>query len=355
MSALRTVRIRFHLVALAILCQTTAYVFADANSDWEGILELERKPPAQSFSSRTTARRLVLERLTEQEAALRAFARKYPLDDRVTDAQLRLARVLAVQSDLLPDPAKFQQSIAVLDALAIKPGQTRERMADIAFARLALQMSRLQGRDDRSRDWLTKAMRELQKKYPEDRRIPQLIVEVSTFYDSKPETKSDLLYEAQGLARDEELKLRISDDLKRLKMLGSEVPLEFVSVEGKKVSLERYRGSVVIVIFFAEWSPPSVASFTEVRAVLQKYSSAKVRAIGISLDKSPETAKALVGRMKLQMPLWCDGLSWESPLVRKLGINVLPTFWVFDRKGHLRALNARDSLDGIVRTLIREP
>jgi peroxiredoxin len=338
---------------LALVALGAATAFADADEAWRGIVKLE-EPPARKFSSRDEARRVVLERLGEQEAALRDFSRKYPLDDRVTDADLRLARVLAVQSDLLPDPAKFADSLAVLDALDRKPGQTRERLADIAFARLALRMARIQTRDESSREWLTRSLRDVQGKYPGDRRIPQLIAEVATFHDADPKVKSELLHEAQALAKDESLKLRISDDLRRLDLLGRKVPMEFVSVDGKEVALSDYRGAVVVVYFFADWSPPSVAGLGELQAVLRKYPDSKLRAIGISLDAAPETAKGVLERANVDMPVKCDGRSWESPMLRKYGINVLPTVWVFDRKGHLRSLNARDSIDTTVRELIRE-
>ena len=193
MKCRHAVRIRLSFVALAFaLAIWPAVGVAGSNSDaaWQSILELESQPPTKNFSSREEARRVVLERLRIQEGALRRFVRKFPLDDRVTDAQLRLARVLAVQSDLLPDPAKFTESMAVLDALEKGPGQSRERLADIAFARLGLQMARIQRRDAESRELLTRSLRELQAEYAGDRRIPPLIVEVSSFYDAEPKAKA---------------------------------------------------------------------------------------------------------------------------------------------------------------------
>ena len=55
-------------------------------------------------------------------------------------------------------------------------------------------------------------------------------------------------------------------------------------------------------------------------------------------------------------PVAFDGKGWESPLVRSLGINSLPTLWIVDRKGNLRALNARTDREAsaLIAQLLRE-
>ena len=53
-------------------------------------------------------------------------------------------------------------------------------------------------------------------------------------------------------------------------------------------------------------------------------------------------------------PVACDGKGWESPLVRGLGINALPTVWLLDAHGRLRSLNALESAVAQARQLLRE-
>ncbi len=297
---------------------------------------------------------MVLSRLAEQERALVRFRARYPRDARSFDAGLRLARVLAVQSDLMPDQGRFEQGMTLLQSMRRTPGLSLERRADLDFATLSLKMRRIQRRDRATREWLTKDMERLRKSYPGDGRIPPLIVEVASFYSEKPKQQSAMLYEALRLTSDPALKMRISDDLKRLGLLGRPLPLEFTSMQGTPVSIADFEGTVVVVYFFADWSPPSIAGLEDLAEVLRKFSDRKVRAIGISLDRSEAAAKVASGTAGLKIPVYFDGKSWESPLVRKFGVNALPTVWVVDRRGILRSLNAGENLADVVEALVME-
>jgi hypothetical protein len=75
----------------------------------------------------------------------------------------------------------------------------------------------------------------------------------------------------------------------------------------------------------------------------------------VSLDTD---SKALAQRLKeFQMEDWptnFDGRGWDNAIARPLGINALPTVFILDKSGILRALNARDNADYWIRRLLRE-
>src|SRR5207302_11429221 len=128
------------------------------------------------------------------------------------------------------------------------------------------------------------------------------------------------------------------DDLKRLETLNKPVALKFMSDGGEEVDVKDYRGKLVLVYFFANWSPPSMLGLTLTRDLAQKY---RVQPIGVSLDADKATLLANLEKYKIDWPVFFDGAGWESPFVRSLGINALPTLWLIDRRGNLRTLNAR--------------
>ena len=68
-----------------------------------------------------------------------------------------------------------------------------------------------------------------------------LFAEIAKLFDNQPKTKEILLEDAQALATDEELKARIADDLKRVRLFGQEVPLRFTE-EPKKGFFARLFG-----------------------------------------------------------------------------------------------------------------
>ena len=76
--------------------------------------------------------------------------------------------------------------------------------------------------------------------------------------------------------------------------------------------------------------------------------------LGVSLDEKREALDAVLKTRALTWPVAFDGKSWESPLVRALGINAVPTVWLLDARGRLRSLNALDGTTSQVRLLLRE-
>ena len=97
-----------------------------------------------------------------------------------------------------------------------------------------------------------------------------------------------------------------------------------------------------------------LSSANLVRQLAEEFSRDKFQPIGISLDEKREALDELLRANKIDWPVHFDGKGWESPLARSLGINTLPTIWIFDRAGNLRTLNARDNSETVVRQLLQE-
>jgi len=209
--------------------------------------------------------------------------------------------------------------------------------------------------DSETRDALLSYVQKFEKDYPADHRSADLLAEVASLYDDQPKQKRELLNEAFQNADSDETKQRINDDLKRLDMLGKPLDLKFDSAQGDAVDIASFRGKVVLVYFFAAWSSPSVQGLVEVKGIEDQFPKAKFQVIGISLDKTKEGMQALTTKAGLKdVPIFFDGKGWESPLVRSLGINALPTVWLVDPQGNLRVLNAVNNTESLIRELMRE-
>jgi peroxiredoxin len=342
------------IVTAACFVGFAAPLLADADADWRRILELDAGPREQ-FQNAEQARVLTVQHLREQEKTFRNFMAKYPDDPRVVDLKLRLAHLLAVRSDFEANSALYVEARKLLGDLQKSPATPQDKMADVAFARLSLDMTHVRRPlDPASRDGLLNQARKFQKEYPQDRRLGALFAVVATLYDSQPKTKQALLLEAVRLTSDPALKQQIDDDLKRIGMLGKPVALKFTSVQGESIDVEKYRGKVVMIYFFANWSPPSMLGLREIRGLNADLAKEKFQTLGISLDSDREKLLATLKTEKIDWPVAFDGKGWESPLVRPLGINVLPTAWILDRRGNLRALNAIDNTEAVIRALLNE-
>lgn len=328
-----------------------ARAFAGVEEDWQQILALDAGPKA-AWKDRAEARAATLAYFDRQEKALRDFAANHPADPRCFDARLRLVHLLATRADFTGSAEPARAASQMLDELA--RDAPPEKQADVAFAKLALFMRHVRPADENARAALFNKAQTFAKTFPADRRLAALFAEVATLYDPLPRQKKELLETALAHSPGEELRRRIEDDLRRIAFLGQPVPLAFTSTRGAAINVEKLRGKVVLIYFFADWSPLSIGALDVVRDIASSYPADAVQTLGLSLDENPAALEALLRTHKINWPIFCDGQGWRGPLVRSLGINALPTFWILDRGGRLRTLNAREEAPALIEQLLRE-
>ena len=339
------------LAVLALFGGGMSTLAGDADEDWKEIVSLDAGPPQRATSAQA-AGAMVLAHLDRQEKALRGFLDAHPQDARVFEGRLRLARLLQIRADFENSDKARLEAKRILDSL--EKTATPEQRVELDFAKIARLMRSLRPSDEAQRQGLLSAARAFQAAHPADRRLAALLAEVSTLFDAQPKTKEILLEDAQALPGDDELKNRIADDLKRVRLLGQEVPLSFTSVQGREIKAEDLRGRPLFVIFFADFSPPSTAAVTTLQKAVADLPKGSVRVVGIDLDEKPETLTALMKARGITWPVAFDGKGWQSPLARALGINALPTVWLLDARGRLRSLNALDGAAAKARQLLQE-
>jgi len=324
---------------------------ADPEADWKGITALDAGPQEQPQTGEA-ARAMVLGHLARQERALRAFLAAHPADARIFETRLRLARLLQIRGDFEESDKLRASGKKLLEEL--EKTATPVQRGELDFAKVSRLMRNLRQVTPARREELLAEARKFQAAHPADRRLAALLTEVATLFDAQPKTKEALLTDAQSLATDDELKGRIADDLKRVRLLGREVPLVFTSVQGREILLADLRGRPVLVVFFAAVSQPSLAAVASVQRAVAEFPKDSVRVVGVSLDEKRDDLDAVIKSRALAWPVVFDGKGWESPFVRELGINALPTVWLLDARGHLRSLNALEGTAAQVRQLLRE-
>ena len=337
---------------VVVLAFGFATAFAgDAEVDWKEIIALDAGPQEQPQTAEA-ARAMVLAHLAKQERALRGFLTVHPRDARVFEARLRLARLLQIRGDFEESDKLRAEGKRLLDEL--EKTATPAQRVELDFSKVSRLMRNLRQVTPARRDELLAAARKFQTDHSGDRRIAALLAEVATLFDAQPKTKEALLAEAQPLAADDELKGRIADDLKRVRLLGAEVPLAFTSAQGREIKLADLRGQPVLVVFFAAFSPPSLTAITSIQRAVVELPRGSVQVLGVDLDEKRETLDAVVKSRAVTWPVAFDGKGWESPLVRGFGINALPTVWLLDARGRLRSLNALENTAAQIRQLSAE-
>lgn len=126
------------------------------------------------------------------------------------------------------------------------------------------------------------------------------------------------------------------------------------SVAGEPLSLQQYKGKVVLVDFWATWCPPCVAELPNVLAAYQKYHDKGFEIIGISLDKDQGALDKFTKEKGMTWAQYYDGKGWENVLARKYGISSIPATFLVGPDGKIVARDLRgEALDAELAKLLK--
>jgi thiol-disulfide isomerase/thioredoxin len=333
-------------LALSVVGATASA--ASPDDEWRAIVALDAGPQGRPKTPEE-ARDEAQAHLALQERALRAFLAANPADPHAFEARLRLSRALQIRADVSGNEALRAEAKRMIDEAA--KTATPAQLPEVDFARITAFMRTIPQPTRAQRTELLNMTRDFQKEHPTDRRLAALLAQVAALFDSEPKTKLALLTEAKPLARSDELKGRIADDLRRTGFFGKTFALSGPTLQGRTANVEELRGSPAVIVFFAEFSPPSTEALPKIQQAVAGLPKGAVRVLGVCLDAQREEAVKLLRGLGITWPVIFDGKGWESPMVRALGINKLPTVWLLDAAGRLRAFNAQEGTASLIKQL----
>jgi peroxiredoxin len=114
---------------------------------------------------------------------------------------------------------------------------------------------------------------------------------------------------------------------------GQPIPdFKVTTTSGQPVSLENYRGHVLVVDFFATWCQPCRASIPHLVEMNRKYGKQGLHVLGMSADEDGEKAvKAFAEQNRITYPV---ALAGESTLA-DFGVRSVPVMFIVDKKGRV--------------------
>lgn len=118
--------------------------------------------------------------------------------------------------------------------------------------------------------------------------------------------------------------------------VGDQLPaFSLPDLKGNKVNLPgEFRGKVVIVRFWANWCSYCASEVPAIDLVYNKYKDKGVVAVSVNVGQQREVAEAFATSQKITYPILLDAYSMSKT---KYGIADLPTTFVLDRQGVIRA------------------
>ena len=127
---------------------------------------------------------------------------------------------------------------------------------------------------------------------------------------------------------------------------------QVTDLNGETLSLENYRGQVVLLDFWATWCPPCIAEIPNVKRTYEKYKDQKFQIIGISLDRSKEPLAAYIEEKGLGWLQYWDNTRKVSNLYK---VQAIPSTFLIDGEGVIRKTSLRGhSLEHAVAELVKE-
>jgi peroxiredoxin len=129
--------------------------------------------------------------------------------------------------------------------------------------------------------------------------------------------------------------------LRKLAIGNPAIPIEAATSDGTEITLETYKGKVLLLDFWASWCAPCRQEMPNVKKVYNDFHSKGFEIVGISLDDTSAKFRGYVEEQQMPWPQIFDGKGWNSEVGRTYAVNVIPATFLLDRKGTIRYRNLR--------------
>ena len=115
-------------------------------------------------------------------------------------------------------------------------------------------------------------------------------------------------------------------------------------LDGKPISLQDYRGKVVLLDFWAVWNSFCIGDILNVKRIYDTYKDQGFEVIGVSLDTNEAKLRNFLKGNDIPWRQIFSGQERQSPLAQKYDVKSIPARWLIDRDGKLIAYEANHKL-----------
>ena len=139
----------------------------------------------------------------------------------------------------------------------------------------------------------------------------------------------------------------LAGQLRFLNLVGIEMKVEGLYLDGTEIDWKSYRGKVVLIDFWATWCGPCVGEIPNMTKMYEKYNAAGFEILGYSLDQDLDALHKFEEERKLPWKTASQKLSLDSKakkyvdLSEYYGITGIPTMILVGKDGKVLSTNAR--------------
>ena len=141
-----------------------------------------------------------------------------------------------------------------------------------------------------------------------------------------------------------------------MKLIGKVVPdFSATDLDGKPISLEQYRGKVVLLDFWAVWCAPCIAEMPNVKKVYDTYKDEGFDIIGISLDFDEKRLRDYLKENDIPWRQVFSGKIMDNPVALHYNVRSIPTQWLVGKDGSIISHQVRgETLKEMVAEALKE-
>jgi peroxiredoxin len=128
---------------------------------------------------------------------------------------------------------------------------------------------------------------------------------------------------------------------------------QLTTMDGKEVSLDDYKGKVVMLNFWGSWCEPCREEMPALESVYEKYKDQGFVVLGINIAETEFTANAFTKQMGTTFPILMDR---QRDVVKLYDVVPIPSSFFIDRQGMIKkkieAPLTVEQLEQIVRPML---
>lgn len=102
---------------------------------------------------------------------------------------------------------------------------------------------------------------------------------------------------------------------------------------GTTRSMDRYRGDVIVLNFWATWCPPCKKEMPSMQRLWEEYEGDGLTVLALNMRESPSSVREFVRTYELTFPVWID----DGDIANRMKVSTLPTSWIIGAQGRTLA------------------